>query len=97
MNIGDFLFEPVDLPEWAVGLILLIISLFVLCFCLISLVKILSSIFEGHLKTILVKTINANFPGVFQYLTPYVAIAVSFFFSSKNPKSVKSGFFEEIF
>ena len=57
------MFEPFDWPEWGVGLLLLVISLIVLCTCLIILVKVLSSIFKGHLKNILVKTINANFPG----------------------------------
>ena len=71
--------EPLTWPEWTVGLLLLIISLIVLCACLIILVKILSSVFKGYLKNIITKTVNADFPGVFKHLTPYVAIAVCIF------------------
>ena len=75
----DFLFEKVDWPEWAIGLLLLVISLIVLCSCLIIMVKLLSSVFQGHFKNIITKTVNADFPGVFKYLTPYVAMLVCVF------------------
>jgi len=74
--LGDYLLEPLEWPEWAIGLMLLIISLAVLCTCLILLVKILSSIFKGSVAHLLQKLVNADFPGVFKYLTPYVALLV---------------------
>jgi len=77
-SIGEFVFESADMPEWLVGLILLLCSLAVLCTCLILLVKILTSIFKGSFKSILVKFINADFPGHAKHLTPYIAIIVSF-------------------
>lgn len=42
-----FLFEDTDLADWAAGLILLAVSLFMLCGCLVCLVKILNSIMKG--------------------------------------------------
>ena len=71
------MFESVDLPEWLIGLILLIISLVVLCLCLVLMVKTLTSIFKGHLKNILVRVVNADFPGFGKYLTPYIAMLVN--------------------
>ncbi len=49
-----FLFEDTDLADWAAGLILLAVSLFMLCGCLVCLVKILNSIMKGiHINTYL--------------------------------------------
>ena len=74
---GNYLLEPLEWPEWSIGLMLLIISLAVLCTCLILLVKILSSILRGSVARVLQKLVNADFPGVFKYLTPYAALLVS--------------------
>lgn len=70
------MFSHVSWPDWAVGLLLLIISLIALCACLIFLVKLLQSMLKGTLSQIIFKTVNANFPGIFHHLTPYLAIAV---------------------
>jgi sodium-dependent phosphate cotransporter len=45
---GVFLFEDTGMEDWAVGLILLAISLIILCSCLIFLVKILNSMMQGN-------------------------------------------------
>lgn len=71
-----FLFRSTGLPEWAVGLILVVGSLLVLCASLIILVKLLNSIFYGHMAKFIKKFINADFPGVFKYLTGYFFILV---------------------
>lgn len=57
-GIGDDKWE-----DWVIGLILLFIALFVLCSCLILIVKILNNIFKGHIAVILKKFVNADFPG----------------------------------
>ena len=44
-------------------------------------VKLLSSVFQGHFKNIISKTVNADFPGKFKYATPYVAMLVCNIFS----------------
>ena len=77
----EFLFESVKWPEWVVGLVLLIISLISLCVCLVLLVKILSSIFHGPIATIISKVINAQFPGILNCLTGYLAILVRLIFN----------------
>lgn len=59
---GEFLFEDTGMEDWAVGLILLAISLIILCSCLIFLVKILNSMMQG------------NKFGKFSYLSQVTAI-----------------------
>lgn len=66
--------EPLNWPEWAVGLLLLIVSLVVLCSCLIALVKILSSIFNGPVAKLIQKIVNADLPGKWKYFTSPIAI-----------------------
>lgn len=43
----EYLFESINLPEYGIGLIILFASLICLCFCLVGMVKILSSLFKG--------------------------------------------------
>ena len=64
--LGEFMFMKVAgvWADWVIGLILLFIALFVLCTCLVLIVKILNSIFKGHIAVILKKFINADFPGI---------------------------------
>ena len=76
---GSFLFESLNWQEWQIGLLLLVISLIVLCACLIFMVKILSSIFKGAIAKCLTKIINANLPGPLKYLTGYIVMAVNIF------------------
>ncbi|XP_073093868.1 sodium-dependent phosphate transport protein 2B-like [Manis javanica] len=65
-----------SLPDLVVGIILLLVSLLVLCGCLIMIVKILASIFEGQVAVIIKKTLNTDFPFPFAWLTGYLAILV---------------------
>ena len=72
-----FIFSKVSWPDWGVGLLLLALSLLALCGCLILLVKLLQSMLKGTISTVIFKTVNADFPGVFRHLTPYLAIGVT--------------------
>ena len=71
-----FLFAATRLSDTEVGIILLVISIILLCICLISIVKILHSMLRGQLAKIIKKTVNADFPGPFKHLTGYLAILV---------------------
>ena len=72
----SFLFADTSLSDTEVGVILLVISIVLLCICLICIVKILRSMLRGQMATIIKKTINADFPGPFRHLTGYLAILV---------------------
>ncbi len=74
---GKYLFESANWPEWIVGLVLFISSLVILCASLILMVKVLNSIFNGPVAKLLQKIVNADFPGPFRHLTPYIAMTVS--------------------
>ena len=67
--------------EWAVGLVILAISLFFLIVCLICLTKILSSMFKGPTGKLLTKWVNSDLPGVGKYFTGFIAITVIFYVS----------------
>ncbi|XP_028405457.1 sodium-dependent phosphate transport protein 2B-like isoform X2 [Dendronephthya gigantea] len=71
-----FLFHDTGLKDSLVGIILLVLSIALLCFCLICIVKLLHSMLRGNLAMVVKKTINADFPGPFKYLTGYFAILV---------------------
>ena len=68
--------EPLKWPEWGVGILLLAVSLLVLCSCLIIMVKILSSIFNGPVAKIIQKVVNSDLPGKWRYLTSPMAIGL---------------------
>uniref|UniRef100_A0A8C9P0Z0 Sodium-dependent phosphate transport protein 2B n=1 Tax=Spermophilus dauricus TaxID=99837 RepID=A0A8C9P0Z0_SPEDA len=70
------IFVNFNLPDLAVGIILLIISLMVLCGCLIMIVKLLGSVFKGQVAVVIKKTINTDFPFPFAWVTSYLAILV---------------------
>lgn len=71
-----FLFSTIYWPEWLTGTILLIASLVILSTCLVLLVKIMSSLLNGPVAKIVQRLINSEFPGIFKYLTGFVAIMV---------------------
>lgn len=78
---GEFLFEKATangtLSDTAVGVILLIIALFLLCVCLVLIVKTLHSLLRGQIAHVIRTFINADFPGkVCGYFTGYLAIAI---------------------
>ncbi|XP_020854517.1 sodium-dependent phosphate transport protein 2A [Phascolarctos cinereus] len=70
------LFVDTSLPDLAVGLILLAGSLTVLCTCLILLVKLLNSVLQGQVATVVQKVINTDFPYPFTWVTGYFAMVV---------------------
>lgn len=60
----------------AVGGVLLVIALFLLCACLVGIVKLLHSLLRGQMAHLMRKFINADFPGACSYFTGYLAILV---------------------
>ncbi|XP_074652262.1 sodium-dependent phosphate transport protein 2B-like isoform X1 [Tubulanus polymorphus] len=57
-----------------IGAILLVISLFLLCLCLVLIVKTLNALLKGRIAIALKKFVNADFPGKCSFLTGYLAI-----------------------
>lgn len=49
-----------SLPDVAVGIILLLASLLVLCGCLIMIVKLLGSVLRGQVAVVIKKTLNTG-------------------------------------
>ena len=72
----DFLFSGTSLNDTEIGIILLVLSIILLCVCLVSIVKTLHSMLRGQMAKIIKKTVNADFPGPFRHLTGYLAILV---------------------
>ena len=70
----EFLFHGTSLSDSAVGAILLFASIFVLCICLISIVKLLHSMFRGRMAVLTRKVVNTDFPKPFGFLSGYLAI-----------------------
>uniref|UniRef100_A0AAR2L8X7 Solute carrier family 34 member 2a n=1 Tax=Pygocentrus nattereri TaxID=42514 RepID=A0AAR2L8X7_PYGNA len=70
------IFVNANLPDIAVGLILLALSLFVLCACLICIVKLLNSMLKGQVAAVIKKIINTDFPFPLGFVTGYLAIMV---------------------
>uniref|UniRef100_A0A4W6FWK5 Solute carrier family 34 member 2a n=1 Tax=Lates calcarifer TaxID=8187 RepID=A0A4W6FWK5_LATCA len=75
-SLGKHLFVDVNLPDLAVGLILLALSLLVLCSCLVLIVKLLNSMLKGQVATVIKRIINTDFPFPFGWVTGYIAILV---------------------
>uniref|UniRef100_A0AAX7SN60 Sodium-dependent phosphate transport protein 2B n=1 Tax=Astatotilapia calliptera TaxID=8154 RepID=A0AAX7SN60_ASTCA len=73
---GNHIFANTTLSELAVGLILLAGSLFVLCTCLILIVKLLNSMLKGQVAVLIKKVLNTDLPFPFTFLMGYVAILV---------------------
>ncbi|XP_035997400.1 solute carrier family 34 member 2b [Fundulus heteroclitus] len=70
------IFANVDLPDLAIGLILLALSLLILCTCLILIVKLLNSMLKGQVALVIKKVLNTDFPFPFSWVTGYIAIFV---------------------
>nr|XP_057929058.1 solute carrier family 34 member 2b [Doryrhamphus excisus] len=70
------IFVNANLPDLAVGLILLGLSLFILCTCLILIVKLLNSMLKGQVALVIKKVLNTDFPFPFAWVTGYIAILV---------------------
>lgn len=54
------MFVSANLPDLAVGLILLALSLLVLCTCLILIVKLLNSMLKGQVAVVIKKVLNTG-------------------------------------
>lgn len=70
------LFSIVDIGDPATGWILLVVSLTILCSCLVMMVKLLNSMLRGSIAKVIRKTLNSDFPGCFSWLTGYAAMLV---------------------
>ncbi|XP_062279743.1 sodium-dependent phosphate transport protein 2B-like [Scomber scombrus] len=70
------IFVNANLPDLAVGLILLALSLLILCTCLILIVKLLNSMLKGQVAVVIKKVLNTDFPFPFSWVTGYIAILV---------------------
>ncbi|KAM3864759.1 sodium-dependent phosphate transport protein 2B-like [Diretmus argenteus] len=70
------LFVEVTLPDVAVGLILLTLSLLVLCSCVVLIVKLLNTMLKGQVAVVIKKILNTDFPFPFSWVTGYIAILV---------------------
>ncbi|XP_020013583.1 sodium-dependent phosphate transport protein 2B [Castor canadensis] len=70
------IFVNFNLPDLAVGIILLVVSLLFLCGCLIMIVKLLGSVLKGQVASVIKKTLNTDFPFPFGWVTGYLAILV---------------------
>lgn len=84
----DFLFHGTTLSDGTVGGILLILSITVLCICLVSIVKLLHSMFKGRMAVLTRKIVNMDFPKPFGFLSGYLAIicgaVLTFFVQSSS-------------
>uniref|UniRef100_A0A3B3Z720 Sodium-dependent phosphate transport protein 2B n=1 Tax=Periophthalmus magnuspinnatus TaxID=409849 RepID=A0A3B3Z720_9GOBI len=72
----NHLFANVNLPDLAIGLILMALSLLILCTCLIFIVKLLNSMLKGQVAVVIKKILNTDFPFPFSWVTGYIAILV---------------------
>ncbi|XP_037685454.1 sodium-dependent phosphate transport protein 2B isoform X2 [Choloepus didactylus] len=70
------IFVNFNLPDLAVGIILLVFSLLVLCGCLYMIVKLLNSVLKGQVAVVIKKTLNTDLPFPFGWVTGYLAILV---------------------
>lgn len=68
--------EYVDLNDSMMGVLMLFISLFLLCTCLVLIVKLLHSVLRGRIAVVIRKIVNADPPFPFNYLVGYAAIMV---------------------
>ncbi|XP_069486320.1 sodium-dependent phosphate transport protein 2B-like [Ambystoma mexicanum] len=70
------MFANTNLPDLAIGLILLALSLLALCTCLILIVKLLNSMLKGQVAVVIKKVLNTDFPFPFAWVTGLLAILV---------------------
>ncbi|KAL3873637.1 hypothetical protein ACJMK2_036732 [Sinanodonta woodiana] len=61
--------------DTAIGALLLVFALVIMCACLFAIVKLLHSLLKGQMAVTIRKFVNANFPcKIFGYFTGYLAI-----------------------
>lgn len=64
---GSHIFANANLPDLAVGLILLALSLLILCTCLILIVKLLNSMLKGQVAVVIKKVLNTGEWSLMEY------------------------------
>ncbi|CAD5123258.1 DgyrCDS11614 [Dimorphilus gyrociliatus] len=77
----SYLFEkisrgPNGWSDEAVGGVLLVIAIFLLCICLFLIVKLLHSMLKGAVAKAIKTSLNADFPGRLGFVTGYLAIII---------------------
>ncbi|XP_056658481.1 sodium-dependent phosphate transport protein 2B-like isoform X10 [Monodelphis domestica] len=70
------LFVNTSLSDSVIGFILLPLSLFILCGCLILFIRVLNSELRGPVAAVIKKYINTDFPFPFTWLAGYLVILV---------------------
>ena len=75
-DICTFLFKGTSLSDTEVGVILLVVSIALMCFCLISIVQLWHSMLRGQMAKVIKKTVNAVFPGLFKWWKGLLTILV---------------------
>ncbi|XP_061164550.1 sodium-dependent phosphate transport protein 2B-like [Saccostrea echinata] len=70
------LFMDTGLSDAAIGSIMLVVALILLCLCLFGIVKILNSLLKGNIRKVIKKFVNYEFPGKAAYFTGYIAIVI---------------------
>ncbi|KAK2552288.1 Sodium-dependent phosphate transport protein 2B [Acropora cervicornis] len=73
---GSFLFAGTPLSDTWVSLILVVVSIVMLCICLICVAQLLHSMLHGEMAKVIKKTINADYPGLSRHLTDYLTSLV---------------------
>ncbi|XP_067825507.1 sodium-dependent phosphate transport protein 2C-like [Heptranchias perlo] len=76
LQLCQHIFVNTTLTDIAVGFILLIASLLILCICLVLIVKLLNSVLKGKMAQMIKKIINTDFPFPFAWVNGYLAIVV---------------------
>jgi len=72
----EYIFHDSGMSDTSVGVVMLIIALFILCTCLVLIVKLLHSLLKGKIASIIRNSLNSDFPKPFGFLTGYVAILI---------------------
>ncbi|KAK3603858.1 hypothetical protein CHS0354_042866 [Potamilus streckersoni] len=78
---GDHIFSNTTLSNLIVGVILLLVALFVLCACLIGIVKILHLMLQGKVAVVIRKVVNAEFKSCLNVFTGYIVMMVGIGFT----------------
>ncbi|XP_076356410.1 sodium-dependent phosphate transport protein 2B-like [Tachypleus tridentatus] len=72
----EFLLRGLDWSDSLIGVLMLVLSLIILCACLMMLVKLLHTMLKGRIAVIIKKTVNANPRFPFSELMGYLAILI---------------------
>lgn len=73
-NCRESFFGILGFGDTATGIVLLILSIIVLCTCLIILVKVLNSMLTGHIAKLIKRTMNRKYDFPYSIISDYLAI-----------------------